>query len=87
MWAILYMIIGLCSLLLFGVVEPLFIGAAMGVNRYTLDPLFSTLVLGQIELERPFIPPSMLNSLLGACHVPWQHVAPSSGGGDFHTNK
>ncbi len=80
MWSVLYLIIGLCSLLLFDVIEPLFICAGMAVNRYTLDPLFSNLILGQIELERPFIPPNMLNSLLGACHVP------QSGGGYFHTN-
>ncbi len=84
-WSLLYFMIGFCSLLLFGVVEPLFIGAAMAVNRYTSDPLFCNLVLGQIKFERPFTPPSMLNALLGACHVP-QHVPPPNSGG-LHTNK
>ncbi len=87
MWAVLYLIIGLCFLLLFGVVEPLFIGTAMAVNRYTSDPLFSNLVLGQIELERPFTPPGMLNSLLGACHVPWHVPPPLLGGGDLLRTK
>lgn len=72
LWCLLYVIAGFAISYLAKDPEPLFIGASLCFLRATAEPAFFVHVMnadeGAKKVPRPFHPPSVLNSLLGAPH-------------------